>query len=160
MPLVAFANTQQRLRQRGYPHQCWLTGTPAGRAHWLFAFFYPDWPRIQRVLRKITRGLFYYANERQLPDDYTILANPYVRPNELPLIMDRLDAIGAFGPVTLDEYGVFKFMLAAEKGRTARTHWLIQFYDWAWFSTWTLPNSEVAPGDTGLPSTTLLEIAR
>ena len=74
------------------------------------------------------------------------------------MLMDRLHAIGAFGPKTLDEYGVFKFMLAAEKMKAARTQWLIRFYDWAVFHTWTLPQKEVTRGDTGLPSTTDLEI--
>jgi hypothetical protein len=98
-------------------------------------FFYPEWPRIQRVLRKITRGLYYWAMDTCLPDDYIVLANPIVRPDELPMIMENLDAIGAFGPEMLDEYGVFKFMVAVEKRKTARTQWLMRFYDWAVFHT-------------------------
>jgi hypothetical protein len=122
--------------------------------------FYPEWPRIQRVLRKITKGLYYWSRDERLSDDYFVLVNPMVRPEEVPLLMDRLDAIGAFGPETLDEYGVFKFMLGAEKTNAARTQWLIRFYDWAVFHTWTLPKAEVAEGETGLPSTRYLEIFR
>jgi hypothetical protein len=121
-------------------------------------FFYPDSARLQRVLCKITRGLFYWTAERRLPDDYVVLANPAVRPDEVPTIMDEMDAIGSFGPKPLDEYGVFKFMLSMEKGRTARSRWLMQFYDWAHFYTWTLPSAEVPRGHTGLPSFRMLEI--
>lgn len=42
MPQVAFQNIQKRLRQQGYPHQCWLSGTPTGKVHWTHAYFYPD----------------------------------------------------------------------------------------------------------------------
>jgi hypothetical protein len=122
--------------------------------------FYPEVPRLQRVLRKITRGLYYWAREKRLPDDYSVLVNPMVRPRELPMLTERLDTIGAFGPVTLDEYGVFEFMVAMEKGKTARTHWLMRFYGWAVFHTWTLPTVEVSAGDTGMPSTQFVEIFR
>jgi hypothetical protein len=123
-------------------------------------FFYPDWRRIQRVLRKITKGLYFWAFDKRLPENYVVLANPTVRPHELPMLMERLDAIGPFGPRSLDEYGVFTFMAAMEKGNTARTQWLMRFYDWAVFHTWTLPKSEVAAGDTGMTATHSLEIFR
>lgn len=42
MPLIAFQNVQKRLRQHNYPHQCWLSGTPQGKTHWLHAYFYPE----------------------------------------------------------------------------------------------------------------------
>lgn len=123
-------------------------------------YFYPDWARIQRVLRKITRGLYFWSSDKRLPDKYTILVNPAVRPDELPELVNQLKNIGEFGPKTLDEYNVFCFMVAATKGETARSHWLMRFYGWAVFHTWTLPQKEVTPGDTGLPSTLDLEIFR
>jgi len=121
-------------------------------------YFFPDWARIQRVLWKITKGLYFWSTDTRLPDEYAILVNPAVRPEELPGLIDQLKNIGEFGPRPLDEYDVFRFMVAAEKGETARSHWLMTFYDWAVFYTWTLPQEEVTPGDTGLPSTTDLEI--
>jgi hypothetical protein len=121
-------------------------------------YFFPDWARIQRVLRKITKGLYFWSTDTRLPDEYAILVNPAVRPEELPGLIDQLKNIGEFGPRPLDEYDVFRFMVAAEKGETARLHWLMTFYDWAVFHTWTLPQEEVTPGDTGLHSTTDLEI--
>ena len=42
MPLIAFQNVQQRLRQMGVPRQLWATGTPTGTAHWTHAYFYPE----------------------------------------------------------------------------------------------------------------------
>ncbi len=33
-PEIAFTELIPALRQTGYPHQAWLTGTPAGKAHW------------------------------------------------------------------------------------------------------------------------------
>jgi hypothetical protein len=122
--------------------------------------FYPEVPRLQRVLRKITKGLYYWIAQKRLPDDYSILANPMVRPDELPAIEDRLEALGILGPALEDEYGVFRFTVAMKKGEIARSHWLMQFYDWAVFHTWTLPKAEVAPGDTGMPPVLALEVFR
>ncbi len=47
-------------------------------------------------------------------------------------------------------------MIAAKKGERARCDWLMKFYDWAVFHTWSLPQGEVRPGDTGLPATSNL----
>ena len=41
-PFEAFTNLTGTLRQDGYPHQLWLTTTPAGRRHWLCKIFYPN----------------------------------------------------------------------------------------------------------------------
>lgn len=41
-PFEAFTNLTGTLRQQGYPHQLWLTTTPAGRRHWLCKVFYPN----------------------------------------------------------------------------------------------------------------------
>jgi hypothetical protein len=71
-------------------------------------------------------------------------------------MIDTLRAIGSLDFQPADEYGVFKFMLAVEKG--ARTQWLMRFYDWAVFHTWTLPKNEVAPGDDGMPTTSEFDI--
>jgi hypothetical protein len=121
-------------------------------------FFRVEYPRIQRVLRKITKGLYFLACEKRLPDDYVVLANPMVRPNELPELSKRLETIGCFGPDYLDEYGVFKLMVALEKGKTARSQWLMWFYDWVPFHTWTLPKAEISAGETGMPEPRGLEI--
>ena len=48
-----------------------------------------------------------------------------------------------------DEYEVFKFM-PLMKGES-HTEWLMLFYNWAVFHTWTLPKAEVMPGDAGMP---------
>ena len=123
-------------------------------------YFYVDFPRVQRVLRKITKGLFYWGTGRHFPPDYLVLANPMVRPDEIPALEDKLNAIGSTGFQDADEYGVFRFMLAAEKGKITRTQWLMQFYDWAIFHTRTLPRGEVSTGDTGMPIVSKLEIFR
>ena len=41
-PFEAFTNLQGTIRQQGYPHQGWITTTPAGRRHWLCKVFYPE----------------------------------------------------------------------------------------------------------------------
>ena len=41
-PLRAFMNLQGVMRQKGYPHQCWITTTPNGRISWLCKLFYPE----------------------------------------------------------------------------------------------------------------------
>jgi len=51
-------------------------------------------------------------------------------------------------------------MFAVGKKKTARSEWLMRFYDWAIFRTWTLPKIEVTAGDTGMPSFSALEIFR
>src|SRR6266849_6567270 len=77
-------------------------------------FIRPDFSRFQRVLRKITRGLYYRVANKPLPGDYVVLANPAVRPHELPT-MTKLRATGSSEFQPADEYGVFKFMSAVEK---------------------------------------------
>ena len=119
-------------------------------------FIRPDFSRFQRVLRKITKGLYYRVTNKALPDDYVVLANPTVRPREVATLMESLRSDGALEFQPADEYEVFKFM-SALKG-DARTEWLMQFYKWAVFHTWTLPKSEVTPGDTGMPKIFAFEI--
>jgi hypothetical protein len=41
-------------------------------------FFRPDFSRFQRVLRKITKGLYYRVANTPLPTDYTVLVNPTI----------------------------------------------------------------------------------
>jgi predicted RNA methylase len=112
-------------------------------------FIRPDFSRFQRVLRKITKVLYYRIANSRLPDEYVVLVNPVVRPDELPRMVDRLrsDEFSELQPA--DEYEVFKFM-PVMKGES-RTEWLMQFYNWAVFHTWTLPTCDVMPGDTGMP---------
>jgi hypothetical protein len=113
-------------------------------------FVLPDHSRFQRVLRKITKGLYYHVLEKPLPPDYQILVNPGIRPRDIPILIEKLRANG--GPSEFqaaDEHDVFKFMFRI--GNDSRTEWLMRFYDWAVFHSWTLPGNEVAPGDTGMP---------
>jgi hypothetical protein len=112
-------------------------------------FIRPDFSRFQRVLRKITKGLYYRVTNRALPDDHVVLVNPAVRPHEVAMMMDKLRSNGALEFQPADEYEVFKFMSALKED--SRTEWLMQFYNWAVFHTWTLPKNEVTPGDTGMP---------
>lgn len=119
-------------------------------------FIRPDFARFQRVLRKITKGLYYRMTNKALPDDYVVLANPTVRPCEVATLMERLRSDGALEFQPADEYEVFKFMSALKED--ARTEWLMQFYTCAVFHTWTLPKNEVTPGDTGMPKIFAFEI--
>jgi hypothetical protein len=119
-------------------------------------FLRPDFSRFQRVLRKITKGLYYRMTNKALPADYVVLANPAVRPHELARIMDKLHSDGALEFQPADEYEVFKFVSVLKK--ESRTEWLMQFYNWALFHTWTLPKDAVTPGDTGMPRMFTLEI--
>ncbi len=41
-PYIAFLNLQARLRQRGYPHQGWVTTTPVGKDHWIHRTWFPE----------------------------------------------------------------------------------------------------------------------
>ena len=38
---TAYQNGMAMLRQPGFPHQSWLTSTPAGKDHWMFQIFHP-----------------------------------------------------------------------------------------------------------------------
>jgi hypothetical protein len=111
----------------------------------------PDFSRFQRVLRKITKGLYYRIATKPLPDEYVVLANPVVTPRELPMMEENLRSNGSLEFQPADEYGVFKYMSAMKED--ARTEWLMQFYNFAVCHTWTLPKNEVVPGDTGMPTT-------
>jgi hypothetical protein len=77
------------------------------------------------------------------------LANPAIPPSDLTLLVDQFRAKGATDFQAADEYNVFKYMVWLEKD--SRTEWLMQFYNWAVFMTWTLPLNEIASGDTGMP---------
>jgi hypothetical protein len=113
------------------------------------SFVKPDFFRFQRVLRKITRGLYYRVVNRRLPDDYAVLVNPFVKPDQLPNVIDRLRSDECVDFQSADEYEVFKFMSLMKT--ESRTEWLMLFYNWAVFHTWTLPKGEVIPGETGMP---------
>jgi hypothetical protein len=120
-------------------------------------FIRPDFSRFQRVLRKITKGLFYHVLDKPLPTDYQVLVNPFIKPHEVPVLVEKLRAKGDPSEYqTADEYDVFKFMVRT--GNDSRTEWLLRFYDWAVFHSWTLPRNETAPGDTGMPIIRTLEI--
>jgi hypothetical protein len=89
-------------------------------------FFFVDFQRVQRVLRKITKGLYCWCSEKRLPDNYVVLANPMVRPDEVPALMDKLDAIGSFGPrsIVCRKYGDRWYRLShnRENARCAVKH--------------------------------------
>jgi len=113
-------------------------------------FVRPDFSRFQRVLRKITKGLYYHVLEKALPSDYQVLVNPAIKPREVPILIEKLQAKGDPSEFqAADEYDVFKFMFRIVSD--SRTEWLMRFYDWAVFHSWTLPRNETAPGDTGMP---------
>jgi hypothetical protein len=42
-------------------------------------FVHPDFSRFQRVLRKITKGLYYHIRENPLPSDYQVLVNQVIK---------------------------------------------------------------------------------
>jgi hypothetical protein len=120
-------------------------------------FIRPDFSRFQRVLRKITKGLCYHVLEKPLPSDYQILVNPTIKPREVPVVIEKLHANGDPSEFqTADEHDVFKFMVRT--GKDSRTEWLMRFYDWAVFHSWTLPRNETTSGDTGMPIMYTLEI--
>ena len=120
-------------------------------------FVRPDFSRFQRVLRKITKGLYYHIRENPLPSDYQVLVNPVIKPREVPILIEKLQAKGDPSEFqTADEYAVFKFMCGI--GNDSRTEWLMRFYDWAVFHSWTLPRNETATGDTGMPMILTSEI--
>jgi hypothetical protein len=120
-------------------------------------FVLPDFSRFQRVLRKITKGLYCHIRENRLPSDYQVLVNPVTKPREVPILIETLQAKGDPAEFqTADEYAVFKFMCGI--GNDSRTEWLMRFYDWAVFHSWTLPRNETATGDTGMPMILTSEI--
>jgi hypothetical protein len=113
-------------------------------------FIRPEFPRFQRVLRKITKGLYYHFLEVSLPSDYQVLVNPTIKPHDLPILIEKLEAKGKTSQFQVaDEYEVFKFIFRV--GTDSRTEWLMCFYNWAVFHSWTLPKNEIAHGETGMP---------
>ena len=113
-------------------------------------FIRPDFARFQRVLRKITKGLYYHVLEKPLSSEYRVLVNPTIKPREVPVLIEKLQANGGTSEFqAADEYDVFKFMFRT--GNDSRTEWLMRYYDWAVFHSWTLPSSETTYGDTGMP---------
>ena len=120
-------------------------------------FIRPDFSRFQRVLRKITKGLYYHALGKPLPSDCRVLVNPTIRAREVSALIQKLQAEdGASGFRAADEHDVFKFMFRI--GDDLRTEWLMRFYGWAVFHSWTLPSNETGPGDSGMPVFHTLEI--
>jgi len=107
-------------------------------------FIRPDFSRFQRVLRKVTKGLYYHILEKPLSSDCRVLVNPTIKPREVPVLIEKLQAKGnRLEFQAADEYDVFKFMFRI--GNDSRTEWLMRVYDWAVFHSWTLPSNETTP---------------
>jgi hypothetical protein len=104
---------------------------------------------------KSPKVLYYRETMKCLPADYVVLVNPLVRPDEFPVLLEKLRSNDS-ELQSADEFEVFKFIYKLKDG--SRTEWLMQFYNWAAFLTWTLPQNEIAFGDTGMPKILTSEI--
>jgi hypothetical protein len=89
------------------------------------AAFRIDRQRIQRVLSRIVRGLYFHELRRPVPENYDVSVElqPYVSPQ----LREVVDSIKLKAPVTVGE-GVFNYCFQHVEEDLNSTLWVLQFY--------------------------------
>lgn len=119
-----------------------------------------DSKRINRVIRKIVRGLYYHEENQIFPSDYDINVfvlslTPYVDQYraDQPAIRALLNTLSAPNPRRLAG-GVFSYNFAKMPTDPARTLWVMSFYDGIVIAVATFPpgkGERVIPNGTVIP---------
>lgn len=100
--------------------------------------------RFARVLRKITRGLYHYVNEKPLPHDHLILVDPNLKTDGFHRCVAFIQSGRWCGEVLGDD--VFGFLVRKYDDAATATVWVMTFYGRYCASTITLP-PRVRPSD-------------
>jgi hypothetical protein len=87
-----------------------------------------DGLRVSRVLRKITKGLFYIHNEFPLPADCDVYVEPKISPPEFYETLEVFKLCGHMPPSMRGD-GVFWHVGIRDPANRATTIWLMVFYE-------------------------------
>ena len=103
------------------------------------------YPRIVRVIQRITKGLFYYHFNRTLPKDCEILVygmpvtqNPECLETILELIKETYS-----NPINVIEEGVFYYRYAVANDHPEATVWGLAFFETIPFLALTIPQPRI-----------------
>jgi hypothetical protein len=96
----------------------------------------PDWPRIERVLRKIGRGLFYHFMGRRLASDAIVEVLPQLNQETFDIIAKTIKDAQNVGPFQLGNRAVI-FGGGRNSDKADETVWLISFYETHSAVVWT-----------------------
>lgn len=109
--------------------------TPSGVVYW-HAGFKPNFPKLERVTKRIVRGLYYHHNEKQpLPSAYelTILWNDGFDLDKFPeheaVIREVLDRANAEPAYAMGDGSVFRYKFFRDPEVGHSTIWLLGFYE-------------------------------
>ena len=88
----------------------------------------PEWDRIDRVLKKITRGLFYHYQKRRMDIETAVLVRSRLDQQTLDTLAKDMDSANHVGPMGLGEKGAVIFAGARTSDTCNDTMWLFNFY--------------------------------
>lgn len=119
-----------------------------------------DRPRIQTVIEKIVKGLYYKHNKQRLPDDQVVAPYLYNPAIEKPF----QEAIAALPLYNIGDGSVFSYRYCVGDGPNRLNYWFFMFYnDSTFFITQTLSasnpqvNADAAQASSAAPVTSTLD---
>lgn len=96
----------------------------------------PDWSRIDRVLTKIGKGLFYHFMGRRLPSDAVVEVMSRMDQQTFDLIAKIINDANHIGPIQMGNRTVI-FAGGRNSADADETVWLLNFYDTYGAAVWT-----------------------
>jgi hypothetical protein len=88
----------------------------------------PEWERIDRVLRKITRGLFYHYMKRRMDVETAVIVRSRLNQETFDALAIDMKSANTLGPIGLGEKGAVIFSGARTSEACDDTMWLFNFY--------------------------------
>jgi hypothetical protein len=92
------------------------------------ASFVPEWERVQRVLKKITRGLFYHHMQRAMNVETALTVRCPIDEQAFANVIRELQDFSHVGPIGLGEQGAVIYVGARSSEQSDDTMWLFNFY--------------------------------
>jgi hypothetical protein len=90
--------------------------------------FVLKWSRIYRVIRKITRGLYYHHVGKVLSADYDVYYYPFWTDKQFNQFKESLSETGSAQSSTLGQNVDFQYHHTVDGDDIYTTHWLMRFY--------------------------------
>ncbi len=116
--------------------------------------FQISWPRVDRSVARIVRGLFAHENQRRLPDDYVAVAYHFEGYDryDIPMMatLQRVHEVAFTGSRERLGGGVFEYACQSPVEDPNMTVWAVQFYDAPSFIGFTKPRDALLPEDEGV----------
>ncbi len=113
--------------------------------------FQIDWPRINRVIARIVRGLFFHETGKVLPSQYVAVSFHFEGFDRYDIHMmstlKRIHDNALAGGVRTVGGGVFEYGHRATEGDPSATVWALRFYEAPSFVAFTAPSDWPRQGD-------------